>query len=322
MPDSRPHEIDNPNPMLDVSVVMGVFNGASSLAATLESVLAQEGCAFEFIVINDGSTDATAGLLDDWARGDSRLRVVHQPNRGLTQALIRGCNLARGTYIARQDCGDLALPGRLARQCAYLAMHPEVVVLASAVRYIGPANEPLFETYCIGDKLHVGLSALDVTQIKGPPHHGGTMFRRAAYLEVGGYRAAFLVAQDIDLWLRLWERGRCVGEAEIGYEATLAPGSISARRRPEQLKFAALAIDCARARRQGGGDGHILANRRLNATGAKSGNPRLDRARFFYYVGSCLRRRDPEAAKRYLLQSFQEYPLFLKGLVRYVLVRM
>jgi hypothetical protein len=173
----------------------------------------------------------------------------------------------------------------------------------------------------MGDALHEGLAALDVAHLKGPPHHGGTMFRRSAYVQAGGYRAAFVVAQDIDLWLRLSELGSCVGEAAIGYEASLAPGSISARHRPDQLKLAALAVECARARRQGTGDREILASWHPDAARASVANPQLDRARFFYFVGSCLRLRDPAAAKRYFLRSFREHPLFLKGLFRYVLVR-
>ena len=147
------------------------------------------------------------------------------------------------------------------------------------------------------------------------------MFTRSAYAQVGGYRAAFVVAQDLDLWLRLRELGKCVGEAEIGYEAALAPGSISSRRRPEQFKLAALAIECARARRRGLGDRDILATRRADVSRAEAVNLKLDKARFFYFIGSCLRRRDPAAAKRYFLRSFQEHPLFLKGLFRYVLVK-
>src|SRR5882672_190526 len=75
---------------------MSVLNGAEALPATLDSVLDQQDCDFEFIVVNDGSTDASACILDRRAAGDPRLRVIHQANTGLTLALIRGCNEARG----------------------------------------------------------------------------------------------------------------------------------------------------------------------------------------------------------------------------------
>ena len=79
----------------EVSVVMSVYNGASNLAPSMNSILSQEGVALEFIVVNDGSTDNTGEILDDFARRDPRVRVIHQKNTGLTRALIRGCDAAK-----------------------------------------------------------------------------------------------------------------------------------------------------------------------------------------------------------------------------------
>jgi glycosyltransferase involved in cell wall biosynthesis len=300
-----------------VSVVMGVYNGGAPLEATLLSVLAQESCDFEFIVVNDGSTDTSKDVLDDWSSRDPRLHVIHQRNLGLTQALIAGCKKASGEFIARQDCGDVSLPGRLARQSRYLTEHPEAVLIACAVRFLGPGSEPLFEIARPGKQLLDGLSTLEINQVKGPPHHGGTMFRRASYVKAGGYRAAFPVAQDLDLWLRLRELGDCVGETLVGYEALLEPGSISAGRRNEQLQLAALAIESAKRRASGLNDEDLFDLARPGAQRRSQSNPRLERARFFYFIGSCLRRTDPLAARSYFLRSFREHPLLLKSALRY-----
>jgi glycosyltransferase involved in cell wall biosynthesis len=303
---------------VDVSVVMSVFNGADSLPPTLDSVLNQQGCRFEFIVINDGSTDATQRILDARAARDARLRVIHQANTGLTRALVRGCEMAQGEFIARQDCGDLSMPGRLERQCLYLQEHPEAALVACAARFIGPADEPLFVTARIGAELHEGLSALNL-HLKGPPHHGGTMFPRRAYLKAGGYRPFFPVAQDIDLWLRLRELGRCVGEADVGYEARMEAGSISARRRTEQIHFADLATQCARLRSEGLGDSQLVDGHTLLSFGTTRRNEKLERAKFLYFIGSCLRQTDPAAARRYFWKAFQAHPLLVKSLIRFAL---
>jgi glycosyltransferase involved in cell wall biosynthesis len=303
--------------MPDVSVVMGVFNGADSISETLESVLGQRDCDFEFVVVDDGSTDATPVILDERAARDARLRVFHQANAGLTQALMRGCAEARGDCIARQDCGDVSLPGRLARQRSLLTQDPRTVMVACAVRFVGPGNEPLYESRT-GSELHEGLAELDVHDIKGPPHHGATMFKRSAYEHAGGYRRFFAVAQDIDLWMRLHELGRCEGDSQVGYEARLEAGSISARRRDEQFWFAGRAVECARHRRSGGNDAELLcglppARRRA------SGRKHFEHAKFLYFIGSCLRHSDPVAARRYYWRAFREHPLLLKGLIRFVL---
>ena len=128
---------------LTVSVVLSVHDEEPFLAECLESVLAQTGVWFEVIAINDGSTDGSPALLDAYAARDGRLRVVHQPNAGLTRALIRGCAMARGRFVARQDADDLAFPGRLARLAADLDTHPEVVLVASAAVMFGPRGELL-----------------------------------------------------------------------------------------------------------------------------------------------------------------------------------
>lgn len=303
--------------MPQVSVVMGVFNGGSELGPTLESILSQQGCDLEFIVVDDGSTDETPRILAACAADDPRLRVITQANTGLTRALARGCAEARGDFIARQDCGDRSLPGRLARQVALLQQRPDAVMVASGARFLGPAGEPLFVSTREAGELHQGLAKLDVDAIQGPPHHGATMFRRLAYERAGGYRAAFTVAQDIDLWLRLWEIGACMGDPEILYEATMQAGSISARRRSDQFRMCTLAIACANERRQGRSDADLLDTPPAAAARRPVG-PRVERARFFYFVGACLRRSDPRGARAYFWRAFRENPLMVKALVRLI----
>jgi glycosyltransferase involved in cell wall biosynthesis len=301
---------------VDISVVMSVFNGARSLAETLDSVLGQQGCSFEFIVVDDGSTDSTPDILQARAAQDPRLRIVRQANTGLTIALSRGCAQAQGEFIARQDCGDVSLPGRLARQCAYLRRHPEAVMVACAVRMVGPGDEPLFVTAHEGDALHEGLSVQEGRPVRGPPHHGGTMFSRSAYLRAGGYRPFFRVAQDIDLWLRLRELGQCRGEADVGYEARMEAGSISASRRDEQLRYAELARQCALRRREGRSDIDILEAPEARLPRPARRNPKLEHARFLYFIGCCLRRSDPAAARRYFWEAFRTCPWLVKSLAR------
>jgi glycosyltransferase involved in cell wall biosynthesis len=304
----------------EVSVVMSVYNGADTLKETLESILNQKDCDFEFIVVNDGSTDTSGSILDECSARDSRIRVIHQENTGLTRALIRGCSEARGEFIARQDAGDISLPGRLKQQCTYMRINPGCELVVNAVRFIGPGGEKLYDVVRHGDELEKGLSLLDVRKIIGPPHHGCTLFRKKAYLQAGGYRAEFHVAQDIDLWLRLAEQGRCTGLEEVRYLARLEAGSISRRSRPEQFRFAELAIECAKHRRNGMSDANLLDAKIQHPDKASKiemvANP--EKAKFYYFVASCLRNTDPISARRYYRLALQEQPFYLKALFRFV----
>lgn len=303
----------------EVSVVMSVFNGAGHLELTLASVLLQEKCDLEFIVIDDGSTDDTGRILDQWSGRDNRLRVIHQQNTGLTRALIRGCAEAAGEFIARQDAGDISLPGRLVAQCAYLRSHADTVLVACGARFVGPGGESLYEIARRAEELQEGLFNLDVRTIQGPPHHGSTMFRKEVYSQVGGYRSAFAVAQDIDLWLRLAELGKCWGLGDIHYEARLSTNSISGRCRAEQMKAGALAIECARLRRNGESDRVVVARKTRPERPRGAIATRIEKCRFCYFIGACLHKSDPVSARRYFRQALRENPLHLKALARSIL---
>ena len=302
----------------DVSVVMSVYNGEKALPATLQSVLSQEDCNFELIVIDDGSTDSSGRILAECAALDTRVDVIVQTNCGLTQALIRGCNQARGEFIARQDCGDVSLPGRLASQVAALRAQPDASLVACGTRFVGPNGEGLQEVTRPGLTLQEGLSVLDINKIKGPPSHGSTMFRRAAYQTAGGYRPQFVVAQDIDLWLRLAERGQCIGQSDVAYLVSVDAGGISGRRRADQIRLASLAVACAQARRVHGNDKDVLGTVLTPTTLPSTMGPltRNELARHYYFVGSSLRHIDPAAAKRYFRQAAIAKPTMLRALWR------
>lgn len=304
----------------DVSVVMAVYNGATHLAETLDSVLNQQNCDFEFIVIDDGSSDASAQILDEYAARDPRLRVVHQENTGLTRALIRGCELARGEFIARQDAGDLSLLGRISAQLHFIRAHPEAVMVACGVQVCGPRGELLQETVCAGPQLQQGLLQTDIATLRGPPHHGSTLFHRAVYERVGGYRPVFRVAQDLDLWLRLSEQGFCLGMQEVLYRAMLTAGSISSQRRGEQFRMAELALACRRLRMTGEDDRSLMTAAAEPAFTSKSPK-RVERANFHYFIGRCLAAHDPLAAKRYYRQAMNDNPLHLKAWFHWILAR-
>ena len=122
-----------------VTVLMSVYNDGLFLPLAVQSILAQTFPDFEFLIIDDGSTDDSIAYLSQLR--DPRVRVVRHPqNLGLTQSLQHGVELAQGEYLARLDADDLATPDRLARQVDYLDQHPAIGLLGSAARKIDEAG--------------------------------------------------------------------------------------------------------------------------------------------------------------------------------------
>ena len=114
-----------------ISVVMSVFNGEKYLTESIESILQQSYRNFEFIIINDGSTDSSWEIIQQYAEQDSRIVPITQENIGLTKSLHKGIKLAKGEFIARQDADDVSLPERFWIQVKYLNEHPEVALLGT-----------------------------------------------------------------------------------------------------------------------------------------------------------------------------------------------
>jgi glycosyltransferase involved in cell wall biosynthesis len=295
----------------EVSVVMSVYNGASSLAVTMNSILSQEGLKFEFIVVNDSSTDKTGEILNDYARRDDRVRVVHQGNTGLTRALIRGCAAATGEFIARQDAGDISLAGRLTRQLNVFRNNSSVVMTSCGTRFVGPGNEVLYEVRQIGDQLQRGLLHVDARRVHGPSSHSSVMFRREAYERVGGYRAQFNVAQDLDLWMRLAEVGVCWATPEVFCEFHLFKSSVTATRRDEQMRAAKFIVKSAAARRSGCDDSSVIAKweqqRKWHRFFWWWPPRRLQEAKFYYFIGSVLRHHQPKQAQLYFWRAIRTW---------------
>ena len=306
-----------------VSVVMSFYNGAENLPETLESILGQEGVDLEFIVVNDGSTDDTLQILHEYAVKDKRLKVLNQENQGLTRSLIRGCAEASGDYIARQDAGDISLLGRLVKEAVTLEGNPDVVMVSCGSRFVGPMGEKLYEVVQPEELASEGLHLLTIENIRGPSHHGSTMFRKKDYQEVGGYRAQFQVAQDLDLWTRLVKRGRHVAIQEILYQASVVRSAISFRKRNQQIKTAELIIECSRRRRSEQSDEEILEQVLLLAPVEVEGSncSWVQKSGFFYYLGCCLRNSDPIKAKIYFTLAVKSNPLHLKALFRFLTTR-
>ena len=296
---------------MTISVVMAVYNGADTLPATIESVLAQSERDFEFIIVDDGSRDDAPRILAAYAARDPRIRVVTQENQGLTRALIRGCAEARGTFIARQDNGDVSLPHRFERSLAAFAEGPERVLVGCEAAFVGPEGEPLYETNLAATDVQGKLRRASSHEIAGLASHGTAMFRADAYHRAGGYRAEFYFAQDVDLWIRLAALGEVFIIPEVLYQTAVEVSSVSGRYRGQQIALVSLAI----ALRDAAPDEQpaLLERARCLRPLRRKPPTRAQRAKALYFIGACLRRRGDRRALAYARRALRENPLHLRS---------
>jgi glycosyltransferase involved in cell wall biosynthesis len=180
-----------------VSFLMAVYDGETYLEEAIQSVLDQTFTDFEFIVINDGSTDGTAKIIERYRRQDDRICAHEQPHRGLVASLNRGLDLACGEYVARMDSDDISVPKRAAKQVAFMDAHPEVGICGTWIETFGsggavarryPADDATIRSWLLFESVLA---------------HPSIMMRRELLVKTGlSYDAGSVHAEDYDLWVR------------------------------------------------------------------------------------------------------------------------
>ncbi len=181
---------------------MSVHNGARYLREAISSILNQTEKEFEFIIVNDASTDESESIISSF--NDPRIVLIKNPqNLGLTKSLNIALQKSTGTYIVRMDADDIALPERLTVQKNFLDTHPDIVCVGSALRIIDEHGNEHGTKSVFTDPLLLNF----YMRLKNQMAHPTVMFRKDIILSVGGYDETFRYAQDYDLWSRLLDKG-------------------------------------------------------------------------------------------------------------------
>jgi glycosyltransferase involved in cell wall biosynthesis len=228
-----------------LTVAMSVYNDAAYVSETITSVLAQTFEDFEFLIVDDGSSDGSGAILDHFAIQDPRICVFRQENRGLIVSLNRLVAEARAPLIARIDGDDVAHPERFARQVAWFDAHPDGGVLGTHAFDMDEHGQ-VFDDVTQRPLDHDGIrAALDNSS---PLCHPSIMLRTDVIRAAGGYRAAYRHCEDFDLWLRLAQRTRLANLPEPLAYYRRSSGQISNRHAIAQQYGAAVALLADRAR--------------------------------------------------------------------------
>ena len=189
-----------------VSVVVPVFNAASTVVEAIESILSQTCGPLEVVIVDDGSQDESVQVVRQIK--DTRVVLLRQQHRGVVSARNIGCAAARGEFIAPLDADDLAHQRRLAMQVAYLLEHPMVGLVGTWALlchegggkqvFTPPAADAALRRYLLWDN---------------PFIHSSVMFRREAFRQAGGYPPG--TNEDYRLWVRIARRWQIAVVPEV-----------------------------------------------------------------------------------------------------------
>ncbi|MFC2044652.1 glycosyltransferase family 2 protein [Chloroflexota bacterium] len=217
-----------------ISVVMSVWNGERYLHEAINSVLQQTFADYEFIIVNDASTDSSQQIICSFH--DDRIKVINnEENIGLTMSLNKAMKMAGGEYIARQDADDISLADRFAEQLKYLDEHPDVALLGTSAYYIDENGETTGKCVIAGS-LSIGRL------LKGNRFiHGSTMFRTTVADELGGYNDLFRYGQDYELWLRIAGHYEVRNLTQLLYKLRFHQENIRSKNVEESILYGILA---------------------------------------------------------------------------------
>ena len=222
-----------------VSVLMSVFNGDRYLQQAIDSILNQSYTNFEFVIVDDGSSQATKEILA--AQKDQRILMITNPsNIGLTKSLNLGLAKCRGEYIARMDSDDISHFHRLEKQVTFLDQNPEIAVIGTQIRVVDHAGNIL--NYSHISRGTTPLSCRWQHLFDSPVAHPSAMFRREiVFNKLGGYDETFATSQDYELWSRVIKSHEIANLEEVLLDFRSHSGSVSKQySRENVIKVASL----------------------------------------------------------------------------------
>lgn len=220
------------NPL--ISVIMSVFNDENYVSEAIESILNQSYKEFEFIIINDGSTDKTLEIIINYIKKDNRIILIDQKNKGLTESLNIGIRKAKGKYIARMDSDDISHPLRFLKQIEFLEKNNDYALLGCNVVKIDENSKEIeknttkykYEDICQRFKFGNCIA------------HGSVMINKQLLGNMLEYDESFKYSQDYRLWAKIAKNHKIANTTEHLYHLRLHDGSISKTKLEEQAIYA------------------------------------------------------------------------------------
>lgn len=204
-----------------ITVYMPVYNAGAFLKESLDSILRQTYSNFEFIIINDGSTDGSREIIDTYASRDSRIVVLHQDNQGVVKSANRAIEMSQGKYISRADADDVSFDNKLEDLIRCANDNPDAVVVCGNIEVINEKGEFLYRDLV----LPFSEDLKRAFYLRNPIPNGATLIKKEALLAVRGFDDVF--AEDCHLWTKLFNLGSFVGTGTIIYKWRTNPSGLT-----------------------------------------------------------------------------------------------
>lgn len=220
-----------------VTVLMSVYNGEKYLHEAIDSILNQTFSDFEFIIVDDGSTDMTNNIIRSYK--DTRIKVLKNPtNIGLTKSLNIGLQKAKGEYIARMDADDISFPERLCKEVNYLDHNPKYAVVGTFAEIIDSESNEIGKE----ERPTSSFQIKKLLKVGNCFAHGSVMIRKKYLYETGFYDETFKRSQDYDLWLRMAQKFQLANIPQYLYAWRNHRDNIENKFPEEQKIYASLAL--------------------------------------------------------------------------------
>lgn len=213
-----------------ISVLMPVYNAGPYLIPAVESILSQTHRRFEFVLVNDGSTDGSGDVLARYAASDPRVRLLsNDRNSGIVTTLNRGLQACSGDYIVRMDADDIALPDRIEKQLAFVENDPSICLAGAALTYMDAAGNDLGVTR----RSAIPASWLQQNTILHPT----VILKRDTLIRNGlRYQEKYRYAEDYYLWIQMSQVGRIAVMNDVVLKYRLSAGASRVRQLKGMLR--------------------------------------------------------------------------------------
>jgi len=187
-----------------VSVIMAAYNAEAFLKESIDSILRQSYSEFEFLIIDDCSSDSTPDILESYEKSDPRVIVQRNPqNKGLAYSLNMAIQMSRGEYLARMDADDVSLPERFEKQVGFLEKNKSVEICGTACIEIDSSGNELYRKSMPKNNKEMEAVIFKIN----PFIHPTVMLRKSFFDKLGFYNESFRKSQDLELWARAYVAG-------------------------------------------------------------------------------------------------------------------